>query len=186
MSLDLTQPAIAEIISLMPVIGNFSGQVPCVPINLACMNFTGSASQYFKGDGTLGTFLVSRVFTNNPSRSIQTVAAAANGWQLSTIRDASVGYACSVTTVATIGGAATGYVVLEVSPTNSTSAASWIEIDRVTNSQTITLAIALQSSQTVSASIRGIVPAGYYARIRSVSVSGSPTFAYGSGQEVLE
>lgn len=186
MSLDLTQPAIAEIISLMPVIGNLSGQVPCVPINLGCMNFTGSASQYFKGDGTLGTFLVSRVFTNNPSRTIQAVAAAANGWQLSTTRDGSVGYACSISTSATIGGASTGYVVLEICATNSATAASWQEIDRVTNSQTITLAIALQSIQVISASLRGIVPSGFFCRVRSVASSGTPTFAFISGQEVLE
>lgn len=253
----------------IPIVGDLPGCVPSVPIDLACMNFTGAASQYFKGDGTLGTFpaattisvgtvttgaagssatvansgtstavilnfgipqgnlgstgsqgiqgvqgttgatgatggvgptgstgatgaqgptgtFATRVFQNQPSRTIQTVAAAANGWQLSTTRDASVGYACSITTVATIGGAAIGYAVLEICPTNSAVAANWVEIDRVTNSQTITLAIALQSSQTISTSVRGIVPSGYFARIRSVSVSGSPTFTYVSGQEVLE
>lgn len=254
---------------LVPTIGDLPGNVPCVPIDLACMNFTGAASQYFKGDGTLGTFpgaatisigtvstgaagssvsvtnsgtstaavlnflipkgdagqtgtagtqgsagaqgiqgntgstgatgtqgstgatgatgtFASRVFQNAPSRTIQTVAAAANGWQLSTTRDASVGYACSITTSATIGGASTGYVVLEICSTNSATAANWQEIDRLANSQTITLAVALQSIQVISASIRGIVPAGYYVRARSVASSGNPTFAFVSGQEVLE
>lgn len=257
---------------LVPTIGDLPGNVPCVPIDLACMNFTGAASQYFKGDGTLGTFPAAatisvgtvstgaagssvsvtnsgtstaailnflipkgdagqtgitgtqgstgaqgiqgntgstgaagttgaqgsagatgatgtfaiRVFQNAPSRTIQTVAASANGWQLSTTRDASVGYACSITTSATIGGASTGYLVLEICSTNSATAANWQEIDRITNSQTITLAVALQSIQVISASIRGIVPAGYYVRARSVASSGTPTFAFVSGQEVLE
>lgn len=126
-----------------------------------------------------------RSFTNNASRTIQTVAAQANGWQLSSTKDASVSYSCSITTTATIGGASTGYVVLEVCSTNSATAANWQEIARFTNGQTITLAVALQSIQLISGIVYGMVPAGYYARIRSVSSSGSPTFAYVSGQEVL-
>lgn len=170
----------------IPVVGSLTGNVPSIPIDLACMNFSGASTQYFKGDGTLGASPLPRSFQNVPSRAIQTVAAAANGWQLSTTRDASVGYACSITTTATIGGASTGYVVLEICETNSATAANWQEIDRLTNSQTITLAIALQSVQVISASVRGIVPAGYYARARSVASSGTPTFALLSGQEVLE
>lgn len=235
----------------IPVVGNLIGNVPCVPIELLCMNFSGAASQYFCGDGTLATFpsipgettvavgtvstgaagssvtvtnsgsstaivlnfgipqgnlgatgstgstgatgpqgatgtFAARAFQNAPSRTIQTVAAAANGWQISTTRDASVGYACSITTTATIGGASTGYVVLEICANNSATAANWQEIDRLTNSQTITLAIALQSVQVIGASVRGIVPAGYYARARSVASSGTPTFALLSGQEVME
>lgn len=129
--------------------------------------------------------IASRVFTNNASRTIQTVAAAGNGVQLSSTRDSFVSYSASISTSATIGGAATGYIVLEVCATNSTTAGSWQEVARLSNSQTITLAVALQSIQVITGNLVAMVPAGYYERLRSFQSSGTPTFAYVSGQEVL-
>lgn len=149
---------------------------------------TGTAGTYSglttdaQGRVTAGT---TRSFTNNASRTIQTVAAAANGWQISSTRDSQVNYSVAITTTATIGGASTGYVVTEVATTNSSTAGDWQEVGRVTNSQTITLAIALQSVQVIGGQITTIVPAGYYVRLRSVSSSGTPSFAYNSGQEVI-
>lgn len=124
-------------------------------------------------------------FTNNASRSFVTTAAAANGFQLSSSRDSTVSYGVQISTTATIGGAASGYVVLEIATTNSTTAADWKEISRVTNSQTISLAIVLQSVQISGGALQGMVPAGYYARLRTVTVSGSPVYQFNSGQEVL-
>lgn len=128
---------------------------------------------------------LARSFTNNVTLTIQTVAAAGNGSQVSTTRDSAVSYSASVTTTSTIGGPQSGTIVLEVCSTNSSTAASWQEISRITNSQTITLAIALQSVQTNSSCMAGIVPAGFFRRLRSIATSGSPSFAYNSGQEVL-
>lgn len=126
-----------------------------------------------------------RSFTNNPSHTIQTVAAAANGFQLSTTRDATVNYSVTITTTATISAASAGTVVLEICSTNSSTAANWAEVGRITGSQTISLAALLQSINTVASSVWCIVPAGYYCRLRSISTSGSPTFSLSSGQEVL-
>lgn len=126
-----------------------------------------------------------RAFTNNASHSFITTAAAANGFQLSTTRDAAVSYGVQISTTATIGGNASGYVVLEIAATNSTTAADWKEISRITNSQTITLALALQSVQISGGALQGMIPAGYYARLRTVNVSGTPTYTFNSGQEVL-
>lgn len=126
-----------------------------------------------------------RSFNNAPSHTIQTVAASANGFQVSALRDSSVSYSVTLTTTATIGGASSGYVVLEICSTNSSTAGNWIEIGRVSNGQTITLALTLQSAQVSGGCVAGIVPAGYYARLRSVNVSGTPTYAFNSGQEVL-
>lgn len=125
----------------------------------------------------------SRVFNNTPSRSLVTTAAAANGYQISATRDYEVSYSVTTVTTATIGGASSGYIVLEIATTNSSTASDWKEIARSTNGQTITLAVALQSVQTIGSSLTGLVPAGYYARIRSVTVSGTPSFSYTSGQE---
>lgn len=135
-----------------------------------------------KGRVTTGT---TRSFNNAPGRTIQTVAAAANGWQISSTRDSEVTYSCSITTTSTIGGPQEGNIVLEICSTNSAVAASWTEIDRITNSQTITLAIVLQSVQKQACSVHGFVPAGYFVRTRSISTSGSPVFASNSGQETI-
>lgn len=128
---------------------------------------------------------VARSFTNNASRTIQTVAAAGNGWQLSASRDSLASYSVTISTTTTIGGPAAGYVVLEVCATNSATAANWQEVARASNSQTATVALALQLITVNGSTVVGMVPAGYYVRLRSVSSSGSPSFAYLSGQEVL-
>lgn len=146
----------------------------------------GTTSQVVLGDGTLGTLpsIPTLSFNNTPSHTIVTTAAAANGFQLSTTRNTSVYYSVNISTTATIGGASDGYVVLEIATTNSTTASDWKEVSRSRNGQTITLAIALQSVQNVGSELMNIVPAGSYARLRSVNTSGTPTFSFTSGQEV--
>lgn len=129
--------------------------------------------------------LPTRSFNNAPSPTIQTVAAAGNGDQLSSTRDASVSYSATLVSTATIAGNASGYLVLEICPTNSSTAGNWIEIGRVPNGQAVSLAITLQSVSTGGGCVTGIVPAGYYRRLRSITTSGSPTFTFNSGQEVL-
>lgn len=130
--------------------------------------------------------VTARSFNNAPTHPIQTVAAAANGFQLSTTRDALVSYSVLITVTASISSGQSGYVVLEISPTNSTSAASWVEVGRISASQIYTLAIALQGVQTSGTPVNAVVPAGYYARLRSVNVTGTPTYSFVSGQEVLQ
>lgn len=146
----------------------------------------GTTAQYVRGDGTLATLPVPAAlsFDNNPSRSIVTTAAAANGFQLSATRNTSVFYSVNIATTATIGGSSDGYIVLEIAATNSSSAGDWKEVSRARSGQTITLAIALQSVQNVTSEVMNVVPAGYYARLRSVNTSGTPTYTFVSGQEV--
>lgn len=140
---------------------------------------------YNDGANTIGLRALS--FTNNASHSIVTVAAAANGFQLSSTRNTSVNYSVTVTTAVQIGVATniSGYVVLEIAATNSSTAGDWQEIGRFGGGQNISLALALASTQTASGQISGNVPAGYYARLRSVNANGTPTYAYNSGQEIL-
>lgn len=121
---------------------------------------------------------------NTPSHSIVTTAASANGFQISSTRNTSVFYSVNIATTATIGGSADGYVVLEVAATNSSTASDWKEISRFRNGQSISLAVALQSVQNIGGELMGVVPVGYYVRLRSVNSNGTPTFTYVSGQEV--
>lgn len=207
--------------------GNVTTALGYTPINP-----NGSASQYFKGDGSLGTTATSlppngsaggdltgtypnptlttsgvsagayngtitvdakgRVtaannasFNNAPSHSIVTVAAAANGFQVSATKLVLVSYSVKIVSLVQIGVATNveGYVVLEVAATNSSTASDWAEIGRVSNGQNIGLALALSSTQSTGLSMSGVVPSGYYTRLRSVNVSGVPTYSFISGQE---
>lgn len=126
----------------------------------------------------------SRSFNNTPGRSIVT-GTGATGFQVSSMRDAFVTYSPKIVTTATIAGGQDGYTVLEIAATNSATAGDWKELGRVENGQTLSLAIALQSIQPVGAPLTGMVPAGWYTKIRSVNVTGTPTFSSVSGQEVL-
>lgn len=137
-----------------------------------------------KGLTTAGT---TRSFNQSPGRAIVSVAAAANGFQVSSTRDASVNYSVSVTAAVQIGVVTSveGYVSFQICATNSSTAADWLEVGRSTNGLTIGLALALSLTQKTGGQIGGIVPAGYYARMLSVNVSGTPTYGYISGQEIL-
>lgn len=146
------------------------------------------SSDFSYNDAGNSIGLRAKSFANNQStKTIQTVAASANGFQVSSTRDAFVSYSVSVTTVVQIGVGTnvSGYIALEVAATNSSTAGDWVEISRSGSGQNIGLALALSSTQVTSGSVSGTVPAGYYARLRSVNSNGTPTYAYLSGQEVL-
>lgn len=132
----------------------------------------------------VATLKASRSFNYTPARSIVT-GTGATGFQVSSTRDSVVTYTTKIVTTATIAGGQEGYVVLEIAPTNSATAGDWKEVGRVTNGQALSLALTLQSIQPVSGILMGLVPAGYYVKIRSVNTTGTPTYTMLSGQEVL-
>lgn len=147
---------------------------------------------YLKG-GSNGSYVwislsgMARSFNNSPSHSIVSVAAAANGFQVSSTRDSIVNYSVTITTAVQIGLVANvdGYVVLEIASTNSATAGDWAEIGRTPQAQNVGLALALSSTQKGGGQVGGVIPAGYFGRLRSINTAGTPTYAYNSGQEVL-
>lgn len=118
------------------------------------------------------------------TRSIVT-GTGATGFRLSTSTNANVNYSATITTTASIGSGTSGTLVLEEAATNSATSTDWAEVGRCTNGQTITLAIVLQSIQTIGCQLSAYVPTGYYVKIRSINTLGTPTYAFNSGQEVL-
>lgn len=122
---------------------------------------------------------------SSPSRSIVT-GTGATGFQPSSTRNSTIRENVKVTTTASIAGNADGYVALEIAPTNSATAGDWVEMGRCGNSQALTLAITLQSVQGTTCQLTGDVPAGYYAKLRSVTTTGTVTYAFVSAQEVLK
>lgn len=120
--------------------------------------------------------------TNGVTRTIETLTTA-TGTRLSTTKTSNVMYSVNIVTTASIGGSAAGEILLETSPTN-TSTSTWTVVNRVKNSQTISLAVALNSVQDITYSLMGNVPSGYYVRLRSINVSGTPTYTFVTGQEM--
>lgn len=124
--------------------------------------------------------------TSTASRAISTTNNSGNGYQSSSSRDSWVSGEVQISTTATIGAASSGSIILERCATNSSTGASWTEIDRLTNNQTITLAIALNSVQLLVASLRGYIPAGWFYRYRSITPTGTVTYSTTtSSEEVL-
>lgn len=110
----------------------------------------------------------------------------ATGFLVSSTRNSTLHENVKITTTASIAGNADGYIALEVAPTNSATSTDWIEKGRCGNSQALTLAITLQSVQGTTCELVGDVPAGYYSKLRSVTTTGTVSFAFVSGQEVLK
>lgn len=122
---------------------------------------------------------------SSPSRSIVT-GTGATGFQPSATRTSTIRENVKVTTTASIAGNADGYIALEMAPTNSATAGDWVEVGRCGNSQALTLAITLQSVQGTTCQLTADVPPGYYAKLRSVTTTGTVSFAFVSAQEVLK
>lgn len=159
--------------------GAFTVELPAVGTAGTYTSVTTDA----KGRVTAGTALS---LANNPSRTIQTVAASANGWRPTggDVRNYTVHYSVSTSCTATIGGASSATVVLETALTNSATAGDWTTIGKIANGQTITLAIALQSIQTGTIDITREIPAGSYVRLRS-TLTGTSSCTLDSGQETI-
>lgn len=131
--------------------------------------------------------LRAKSFTNGSTGRSLTTSTGSSGFQPSASRDALVSYSVTITTAVQIGLTTNvdGYAVLEIAPTNSVTAGDWVEIARTSQAQNVGLALALSSAQKGGGNLTGGVPAGYYAKIRTVNVAGTPTYALNSGQEVL-
>lgn len=142
---------------------------------------TGTAGTY----NTVVTDAQGRV-TSGTGRSQSAATRTLNTvFQVSATRDAQVQYAVQCTVTSSIGSGQDGDVFLDIAA-DAAFTTSVQSVDVSPCSQVVTLAIALQSVQKGSVSVRGFVPAGYYARIRTVNNTGSPAFLYRLGQEVLQ
>jgi len=126
---------------------------------------------------------LNRTVHTGAARSIVT-STSGGGFQLSESNIADAFYTISLSTTSTIGGSATRTILAEVAPTNSSTPGDWVEYARIAASQTITLALALQSVQvtTFQLAVKDI-PAGYYVRLRETS-SGTGVSTFISGREV--
>lgn len=117
------------------------------------------------------------------SLSLQTSTGAV-GTQVSSTRNSYVMLNGNVSTTASIGGNAAGDIILEVAPTNSATAGDWVEWGRIGNSQTISLALALNSVQVTKGMAVCFVPAGYYVKARTAG-SGTVSYILTNAKQIL-
>lgn len=156
--------------------------------NASTTPFVASSTQngFFSSTDKVKLDSLSNTWTSaSNSRSIVT-GTGATGFQVSSARNSSDKYTVKVTTTASITGNADGYIALEVAPTNSATSTDWIEEGRCGNSQALTLAITLQSVQGTTCQLSADIPAGYFAKLRSVITTGTVTFASVSSRETLK
>jgi len=115
---------------------------------------------------------------SSASRSLNSV------FQVSASRPALMIYSVQITTTVSIGSNQDGDVILEIaSDSGFTTNVQTLSVGE--NSQTVTLAAALNSVLAQTFVVSGFVPTGYYVRLRTVNNTGTPAFSYRFGQEIL-
>lgn len=104
-------------------------------------------------------------------------------FQVSATRPSIVCYSVQLTVTASIAGGQTGDVILEIA-SNVGFTANVQTVSIAGLGQTYTLAIALQGVQPQTGVLVGLVPTGYYVRMRTVNISGTPTYLIRAAQEI--
>ncbi len=142
---------------------------------------TGTAGSY----ANVTTDAQGRV-TAGTGRSQSAATRALNtAFQISATRDADARYSVQCTVTASITGGQNCDVFLEIA-SDQAFTTNVQQVGVVGQGQVYTLAIALQGVQPQTQQVIGYIPAGYWARIRTVQNLGSPAFTYRLGQEILQ
>ena len=114
-----------------------------------------------------------RVFTNS-TRTLNTA------FQVSSTRDSQVVYSVDITVQAILIGGTSGRVYLEYA--NEVGFTTGVTV--VASSGNSTGGV-LSITNLGTANLAGIIPAGKFVRLRTANVTGTPTYAFQSAQEVL-
>ncbi|MFV3289170.1 hypothetical protein ACNFBR_10555 [Pseudomonas sp. NY11955] len=142
---------------------------------------TGTAGSY----ANVTTDAQGRV-TAGTNRSQSSVTRPLNtAFQPNTTRDVDARYSLQCQVTASITGGQNCDVFLEIA-TDQAFTTNVQQVGVVGQGQVYTLAIALQGVQPQTQQVIGYIPAGYWARIRTVQNLGAPTFTYRLGQEILQ
>lgn len=122
---------------------------------------------------------------NGVTKSFGSASRSLNSaFQISSTRDSLVGYSVDIATTISLTTGQSGTVFLEYAD-QSGFTTGVTEVARFVNGNAGTLTLGLNLTQTNTAQLGGMIPAGKYARLRTANNTGTPTFTYRSGQEVL-
>jgi hypothetical protein len=123
---------------------------------------------------------------NKPAARSQSSASRSlnTAFQVSSTRWSTVRYSVDISTTVSLSGSATGTVILETA-TNSGFTTGVQTLQQFSNGNSGTLVVGLVLTQLNTACLSGDVPPGNYVRLRTVNVTGTPTYTYQVGQETL-
>lgn len=123
--------------------------------------------------------------SNSATKSFSSVSHSLNSaFQISTTRDCFVSYGVDIAATLSLTGGATGTITLQYAD-NSGMSTNLVTVNSAINANTGTLTLGLALTQTITAIVSGVIPAGKYVRIVTANTVGTPTFTYRTGQEVL-
>lgn len=114
----------------------------------------------------------------NPTRSLN------SAFQVSTTRDAMVTYTVDIASTLSLTTGQSGTVTLQYADDSGMST-NLKTVQSSVNGNSGTLAIGLGLTQTSTASLNGMVPAGKYVKLVTANTVGTPTFTMRAAQEVL-
>jgi hypothetical protein len=144
-----------------------------------------------KGDWNEGASSEQDYILNKPAvlsepSSITTVAAAARNfnqaYQVSTTEYADVRMSATITCTLSLTSGTSGEIFLEYSADGSTN---WILAGKMAGSNTGTLTIGLNTSQITGSQLACMLAPGYYWRMRTNNVTGTATYAFTGGTEII-
>lgn len=137
------------------------------------MSFLSSPDEYAKIWGNMTSAA--------PARAI---AASPTPWQASATQVALVCYTVKIACTISLTTGQSGSVFLEACA-NSAFSSGVIALSSCENTNTGSLTLGLNLIQTLAIPLFGMVPIGYYLRLRSVNNTGSPTYTLIAAQETL-
>lgn len=156
---------------------------------------TGMETNYFEISPTPGVNCMMQMSGTSPYlpscvpvASVPSQASASrsmnSAFQISSTRNALAYYSVQMTVTSTVASGQDGEVVLEIA-SNSGFSSNVQTVAVQACSQTFTVVVAIQGVQKCPIFVAGFVPAGYYARLRTVNSTGAPAYLYRAGQEIL-
>lgn len=125
-------------------------------------------------------------FQNSTSNRTQSSATRTLNtiFQVSATRWSTVRYSVDISTTVSLSGSQVGSVILEMA-TNVGFTTGVQTIQSFSNGNSGTLVIGLVLTQLNTSCLSGDIPPGNYVRLRTVNITGTPTFTYQVGQEVI-
>lgn len=123
--------------------------------------------------------------TAGANTPVQTAIAAGDrnfnqAYQISATRPARISVSVELSCSLSLSGGTSGQVILETSADGSTN---WIFSGMVTASNTGSLTIGLNTTQISGSSLVENLPIGYYWRIRTNTITGTPTYTFNGGNQ---
>lgn len=142
------------------------------------LNLRGSFGQVatVQADGTVAMQDLPTPFPSTPVRALNTI------YQAPINRNLLCFYTVDISCVLSLTGGQSGTCILEACANNGFSSGV-ITISRPTFSNTGTLVVGVTLTQINSAQLAGLIPKGYFFRIRTVNNTGTPTFTLQALQE---